>query len=30
MGDIEPLRVVSVDGIEWGETTSEALTDADL
>ena len=30
MGDIEPLRVVSADSIEWGETTSEALTDADL
>ena len=30
MGDIEPLRVVSADGIEWGETTFEALTDADL
>ena len=30
MGDIEPLRVVSADGIEWGEKTSEALTDADL
>ena len=30
MGDIEPLRVVSTDGIEWGEMKSEALTDADL
>ena len=30
MGDIELLRVVSADGIEWGEKTSEALTDADL
>ena len=30
MGDIEPLRVVSADGIEWGETTSEALTNVDL
>ena len=26
MGDIEPLRVVSADGIEWGETTSEDPT----
>ena len=30
MGDIEPLRVVSADGIEWGEKTSEDLTDAIL
>ena len=30
MGDIEPLRVVSVDGIEWGEKTSEDPTDAIL
>ena len=30
MEDIEPLRVVSIDSIEWGETTSEALTDVDL
>ena len=30
MRDIEPLRVVSADGIEWGEKTFEALTDADL
>ena len=30
MRDIEPLRVVSADGIEWGEKTSEALTDANL
>ena len=28
MGDLEPLRVVSADGIEWGEKTSEDLTDA--
>ena len=30
MGDIEPLRVVSADGIEWGEKTSEDPTDAIL
>ena len=30
MGDIEPLRVVSADGIEWGETTSEDPTAAIL
>ena len=29
MGDIELLRVVSADGIEWGEKTSVDLTDAD-
>ena len=28
MGDLEPLRVVSADGIEWGEKTSEDLTNA--
>ena len=30
MGDIEPLRVVSADDIEWGEKPSEDLTDVDL
>ena len=30
MGDIEPLRVVSTDGIEWGEKTSEYSMDAIL
>ena len=30
MGDIEPLIVVLDDGIEWGEKTSEDLTDAVL
>ena len=30
MGDIEPLRVVSADGIEWRETTSEDPTAAIL
>ena len=29
MGDLEPLRVVSTDGIEWGEMTTEALMEAD-
>ena len=30
VGDIEPLRVVSADGIEWGEKTSEYPMDAIL
>ena len=30
MGDIELLRVVSADGIEWGEKTSEDITDVVL
>ena len=28
LGDVAPLRVVSADGIEWGEKTSEDFSDA--
>ena len=28
LGDLEPLRVVLADGIEWGEKTSEDFSDA--
>ena len=29
MGEMEPLRVVSVDGREWGEVTANALMEGD-
>ena len=29
LGDMEPLRVVSVDGREWGKGTDSALTEND-